>query len=81
MTCCGAPKMPAYVVQVRRDSLGSGAARIEKVCVLGENEAAALKLVRTGLQLDDEVLQIVRTMPDEEVQRVGLKPFQVKHLS
>jgi len=72
--------MPAYVVQIRRESLGSGAPSIETVCALGDDEAAVLKLVRTAMQLEDEALEIVRTMREDEVQRLGLKPFQVKHL-
>lgn len=72
--------MPAYLVQVRRESLGSGTAKEETVCALGDDEAAVLKLVRTALRLEDEELRVVRTISDEEVQRLGLKPFQVKHL-
>jgi len=70
--------MPAYEVQIRRESLGSGAPRIETVCALAEDEHAVLTLVRTALRLEDEQVDVVRTLPDDEAQRLGLKPFQVK---
>jgi hypothetical protein len=72
--------MGAYVIQVRRESLGAGPAEVETVCALGESQADVLTLVRTALRLDDEKVEIVRGLSSEEVERLGLKPFQVKHL-
>lgn len=72
--------MPAYVVQVRRESLGSGGPSFETVCALSEDEASVLTLVRTALRLEDEKLKVLRTMPDAEAHKIGLKPFQVKRL-
>lgn len=72
--------MPAYVVQVRRESLGSGGPSFETVCALSEDEASVLTLVRTALRLEDEQLEVVRTLPDSEAHKLGLKPFQVKRM-
>jgi hypothetical protein len=72
--------MGAYVIEVRRESLGSGPVQVETVCALGESQAEVLTLVRTALQLTDETLKIVRGLSDAEAKGLGLKPFQVKHL-
>jgi hypothetical protein len=72
--------MGAYVVQVRRASLGSGPDEIESVCALGDSQDDVLRLVRTALQLADEEIQIARELPEAEALALGLKPFQVKHL-
>lgn len=74
----GQRSMPAYVVQIRRESLGSGGPTFESVCALADDEAAVLKLVRTALRLEDEKLTVLRTLSDDEAQAMGLKPFQVK---
>lgn len=73
--------MPAYVVQVRRESLGSGAPSYKSVCAIADNEDGALKLVKTALRLDDEVLQVIRALSESEAHTLGLKPFQVKRMS
>lgn len=70
--------MPAYVVQIRRESLGSGGPTFESVCALADDEAAVLKLVRTALRLEDEKLTVLRPLSDDEAHAMGLKPFQVK---
>jgi hypothetical protein len=72
--------MGAYVVHVRRASLGSGPDEIESVCALGDSQDDVLRLVRTALQLADEEIQIARELPEAEALALGLKPFQVKHL-
>ncbi|MGQ0531541.1 MAG: hypothetical protein ACT4OF_02480 [Caulobacteraceae bacterium] len=72
--------MGAYVIQVRRESLGGGPATIETVCAIGDSQAEVLTLVRTALRLEDEKIEIVRGLASDEVDRLGLKPFQVKHL-
>jgi hypothetical protein len=72
--------MGAYVIEVRRLSLGSGPDEVETVCAMGEDQDEVLALVRTGLQLTDETLAIVRGLTDGEAKALGLKPFQVKHL-
>lgn len=73
-------RIPAYVVQVRRESLGSGGPSFETVCALGDDEPAALKLVRTALRLDDEKLAVLRVLSEAETEALGLKPFQVKRV-
>ena len=72
--------MPAYVVQIRQESLGSGGPTFESVCALGDDEPAVLKLVRTALRLEDEKLVITHMLGDEEAHALGLKPFQVKRM-
>jgi hypothetical protein len=72
--------MPAYVVQIRRESLGSGGPTYESVCALSENEPAVLTLVKTAMRLEDERLEIIRTLSDGEAHAMGLKPFQVKRM-
>lgn len=72
--------MGAYVIQVRRESLGAGPASVETVCAIGDSQTEVLTLVRTALRLEDEKVEIVRGLSREEVDRLGLKPFQVKHL-
>lgn len=72
--------MPAYVIQIRRESLGSGGPTFESVCALADDEPAVLKLVKTALRLEDEKLAITRTLGDDEAHAMGLKPFQVKRL-
>jgi hypothetical protein len=73
--------MPAYVVEVRRESLGSGAASVENVCALSEDEQSVLALVKTALRLEDESLRVVRTLSDDEAHELGIKPFQVKRMA
>lgn len=73
--------MPAFVVQVRRESLGSGGPTFETVCALADDEASVLKLVRTALRLEDETVDVLRALPDEEAHQLGLKPFQVKRMA
>ena len=73
--------MPAFVVEIHRESLGSGAPRVENVCAMAEDEAAVLTLVKTALRLEDEKLKVLRTLPDEEAHQLGLKPFQVKRMT
>lgn len=72
--------MPAYVVQIRRESLGSGGPTFEFVCALADDEAAVLKLVKTGLRLDDEKLEVTRALSESEAHALRLKPFQVKRM-
>lgn len=72
--------MPAYVVQVKRESLGSGDPSFETVCAFADDERAVLQLVRTALRLEDETLQVLRTLPDDEALKLGLKPSQVKRM-
>jgi hypothetical protein len=72
--------MPAYVVKIRRESLGSGGPTFESVCALAEDEPTVLNLVKTALRLDDEELQVTRTLHEDEVQGMALKPFQVKRI-
>jgi hypothetical protein len=72
--------MPAYVVRITRESLGSGGPTLESVCALGDDQAAVLKLVKTALRLDDEKLEVVRMLGEDEAHRLGLKPFQVKRM-
>jgi hypothetical protein len=72
--------MPAYVVQVRRESLGAGRPSFETVCAFGENESAVLQLVKTALRLEDESVEVLRTLPDDKALELGLKPYQVKHM-
>ena len=72
--------MTAYVVQIRRESLGSGEPTFERVCALSEDENSVLNLVRTALRLSDEQLEVVRPLSEAEVQAMGLKPFQVKRM-
>jgi hypothetical protein len=73
--------MGAYVIEVRRRSLGSGPDEVETVCALGDSQTEVLHLVRTALQLSDEDIRIVRGLSDADAQTLGLKPFQVKHLN
>ena len=73
--------MPAYVVQIRRESLGSGGPTFESVCALADDEPAVLKLVKTALRLEDEQLAVTRMVDDGEAHALGLKPFQVKRLA
>jgi hypothetical protein len=72
--------MPAYVVQIRRESLGAGGPTFESVCALSDNESLALNLVKTALRLEDEKLEIVRTLSEQDAHAMGLKPFQVKRM-
>ena len=72
--------MRAYIVEIRQESLGSAAPRVETVCALAENEAAVLALVRTAMRLEDEAIKVIRTLADHEAQQLGLKPFQVKRI-
>ena len=72
--------MPAYVIQIRQESLGSGGPTFESVCALADDEPAALKLVRTALRLEDETLLVTRMLGEDEAHVLGLKPFQVKRL-
>jgi hypothetical protein len=76
----GQPGMPAFVVQIRRESLGSGGPTFESVCALADDQAAVLNLVRTALRLEDEKLDVTRTLNEDEAHRIALKPFQVKRL-
>jgi hypothetical protein len=64
--------MPAYVVQIRSESLGSGAPRIETVCALAEDQTAVLTLVRTALRLEDKQVEVLRLLTDQEAQAQGL---------
>jgi hypothetical protein len=73
--------MQAFVVQIRRESLGSGGPTFESVCALSEDEPAVLTLVRTALRLEDEKLEIKRKLSDDEAHAMGLKPFQVKRMA
>jgi hypothetical protein len=77
----GQPGMPAYVVQIRRESLGSGGPTFESVCALSEDKTAVLTLVKTALRLEDEKLEITRTLSEDEAHAMGLKPFQVKRIA
>lgn len=72
--------MPAYVVQIRRESLGSGGPTFESVCALADDEPAVLTLVTTALRLEDEQLVITRMLGEGEAHSLGLKPFQVKRI-
>jgi hypothetical protein len=73
--------VPAYVIRIRRDALGSGPPSFETVCAIGDNQSAVLSLVKTALRLEgDEMLEVARGLTDHEVATLGLKPFQVKHL-
>jgi hypothetical protein len=72
--------MPAYVVQIRRESLGSGGPSFESVCALADDVPTVLNLVRTALRLDDEKLEVTRTLREDEVHGLALKPFQVKRM-
>ena len=72
--------MPAYVVQIRRESLGSGGPTFESVCALADDEHAVLTLVTTALRLEDEKLAVTRTLREDEAHAMGLKPFQVKRI-
>ncbi|MGD9978962.1 MAG: hypothetical protein AB7H66_12095 [Hyphomonadaceae bacterium] len=72
--------MGAYVLEVRRASLGSGPGEIETVCALGNTQTDVLTLVRTALQLTDETVSVVRELTDAEAKEFGLKPFQVRHI-
>jgi hypothetical protein len=72
--------MPAYVVRIRRESLGSGGPTFESVCALAEDEPTVLNLVKTALRLEDEKLEVARTLPEDEIQGLALKPFQVKRI-
>jgi hypothetical protein len=73
--------MPAYMILIRRDPLGSGPPSFETVGAIGDNQASVLQLVKTALRLDgDEMLEIARGLTDHEVATLGLKAFQVKHL-
>lgn len=76
----GQSGMPAYVVQIRRESLGSAGPRFESVCALADDEPAVLTLVRTALRLEDEKLEVTRTLGDGEAETMALKPFQVKRI-
>lgn len=72
--------MGAYVVEIRRVSLGSGPGEIETVCAIGDSHTEVLRLVRTALQLTDEAVAVIRELTDAEATDIGLKPFQVKHI-
>jgi hypothetical protein len=72
--------MPGYVVKVHHHALGPGAPRIETVCAHCDDEATAATLVKTALHLDDEEIEIERTLSDAEMRNLGLKPFQVKRM-
>jgi hypothetical protein len=61
-------------------ALASASPRFERVCVLADDETAALTLVRTGLRLEDQPIHIVRTLSEKECKAIDLKPFQVKHV-
>ena len=76
----GQSGMPAYVVQIRRESLGSAGPTFESVCALADDEAAVLTLVKTALRLEDENLEVTRTLGDDEAVTMALKPFQVKRM-
>lgn len=76
----GQSGMPAYVVQIRRESLGSGGPTFESVCAVSEDEASVLTLVKTALRLEDEKLLVIRTLSEDEAHNLGLKPFQVKRI-
>ena len=72
--------MPGYVIEIRRERLGPSE-NVEAVCVIANDQTAALKLVETGLRLDGtEDVRVTRALSDFEVRRLGLKPFQVKHI-
>ena len=72
--------MSAYVVQIRRESLGSGGPTFESVCALSDDQPAVLMLVKTALRLEDERLEVTRTLSEDEAHDLGLKPFQVKRM-
>jgi hypothetical protein len=77
----GSEGMLAYVVKIRRESLGSGGPTFESVCALAEDEPTVLNLVKTALRLEDEKLEVTRTLREDEVQGLALKPFQVKRIA
>ena len=68
-----------YALQILHHPLGDGKSRAELVYALGENERAAEHLVRVALRLSDEVVKVVGDLTDEEVRRLGLKQFDVRH--
>ena len=72
--------MPAYVVQIRRESLGSAGPTFESVCALADDEPAVLKLVKLALRLEDEKLAVTGTLGEDDAHAMGLKPFQVKRM-
>ncbi len=72
--------MPAYVVQIKRESLGSGGPTFESVCAVADDERSVLNLVKTALRLEDEKLEVARTLREDEAQILALKPFQVKRM-
>ena len=77
--------MPAYVVEIRREPLGVRPTSPEVVAVLADLPEAAVTLVKVALRLNEpdavEVLEITRTLCEAEAKALGLKPFEVRHLS
>jgi hypothetical protein len=76
----GQSGMLAFVVQIRRESLGSGGPTYESVCALSDDQTAVMTLVKTALRLEDERLEVTRTLSEDEAHALGLKPFQVKRM-
>ena len=72
--------MLAYVIQIRRDPLGNGPPTFEAVCCLADDQRAALALVKTALRLENETIQIARTLTEQEARAFELKPFQVRQM-
>jgi hypothetical protein len=73
--------MLAYLVRIRRESLGSGGPTYESVCALADDERAVLNLVKTALRLEDERVDVIRALSETEAQAIALKPFQVKRMT
>ena len=67
-----------YEVAIAHPALGAAPPKHERVFVCAENEDQACALVRTALRLSDEVISVIRTLPEREWKAMGLKPFQVK---
>lgn len=68
-----------YALQIMHPALGDGDPKVELVYVLSDNEASAEQLVRVALRLADEVVKVVGDLSEDEIRKLGLKPFDVRH--
>jgi hypothetical protein len=70
--------MHGYLVCIHFQAVGDAPAWTERVYVVCDREEQVYPLVRAARHLDNQVLEIVRELPEPEWKALRLKPYQVK---